>query len=256
MFASGVLAKDPERLLGATGDGDDFERELLGSLRGGAPPEGAKAEAWQKIGAQVAAVAMIGGTVGSVPPNAGAPGIATAVAKLSATKLALAVATAAVMLGGGAVVLHHRAPLRPVAAHTESPGPASNDAPGPGPAVVSAPLVVPVSTVHTASANPAGAPRATADSTGSNRLSAESALLTAARAELVSGDPRAAQATLARMQAEFPHGVLWQEREVLAIEALAADGKSEAAARRARAFIAAHPESPHSARLARFLEEP
>ncbi len=249
--------KDPERLLSATSDGDDFERELLGSLRGAAPPLGAKAEAWGKIGSQIAAAALVGGTVGSVPPNAGGTGIVTAMAKLSATKVALVIATTAVVLGGGAVVVHHRTSPRPVAAPSAIASPTVNDAPQLAPAGdVPSPVVVSASTAREGPANPPAAPRAAAEGTASNRLSAESALLTAARAELVGGDPRAAQATLARMQAEFPRGVLMQEREVLAIETLAADGKTEAAARRARAFIAAHPESPHSARLGRFLEEP
>jgi hypothetical protein len=86
-----------------------------------------------------------------------------------------------------------------------------------------------------------------------DHLRHESALLTRARAELRSGNPHAAQATLSRMQREFPAGALRQERDVLGIEALAAEGNTEAAARGARAFIVAHPESPHAATLHRFL---
>jgi hypothetical protein len=241
---------DPERLLTSTGD--DFERELLGSLRGGAPPAGAKDEAWQKIGSQIAAVAMIGSTVGSVPPNAGGTGLVTALAKASVTKIALAIAATAVVLGGGVVVARHRASPPPVSI-TTTVDPAADRAAALEPAPV---LTVPPVVVVSPSRGAAPTPRASADGTASARLAAESALLTAARAELVSGDPRAAQSTLTRMQTEFPHGVLSQEREVLAIEALAADGKADAAARRARAFIAAHPESPHSAQLGRFVEGP
>jgi len=50
--------------------------------------------------------------------------------------------------------------------------------------------------------------------------------------------------------------VLGQEREVLAIEVLAAQGNAAAAKRRAQAFIAAYPKSPHSATLARFVAAP
>ena len=85
------------------------------------------------------------------------------------------------------------------------------------------------------------------------RLRQESALLTRARAELRGGNARAAQATLARMQRAFGNGALGQERSVLNIEALAAEGNATAAARGARAFIAAHPESPHVVALRRFV---
>jgi outer membrane lipoprotein YfiO len=248
--------KDPERLLSVTGEGDELERELLGSLRGGAPPPGAKGEAWQKIGVQIAAVTLIGGTVGSAAAAPAGAGVATALATASATKLALVIAAAAVVLGGSAVVVHHRAASHAATVAIATASPAPTEAPELAPVGPMATALLPVPANRAAAANPAAPSRAAADGSGSARLTAESALLTAARAELRSGDAKAAQSTLARMQAEFPHGVLWQEREVLLIEALAADGKTELAARRARAFIAAHPESPHSTRLGRFLDTP
>ena len=175
--------KDPERLLSAAGDGDDFERELLGSLRGAAPPLGAKAEAWGKIGSQIAAAALVGGTVGSVPPNAGGTGIVTAMAKLSATKLALVIATAAVVLGGGAVVVHHRTSPRPVAAPSAIASPTVNDPPELVPAGDDrSPVVVSHPRRAEAGRIPGRAESGRRRGTGSDRLSAESALLTAARA--------------------------------------------------------------------------
>jgi hypothetical protein len=241
--------KDPERLLH---EGDDFERELLGSLRREAPPEGAKGEAWRRIGAQIAAVTVIGGATERAAASQ-ASGIATSLAKVSAAKLAIAIAGTALVLGGGAVVAHRRSanpPNEPVA--VASPGLPNAPAAARVPEVTVPPVVV-VSASPAATNRPASSSAAGAES---KRLSAESALLTAARAALLDGNPRAAQASLAQMQAEFPHGVLSQEREVLAVEALAAEGKTEAAARHARAFIAAHPESPHSAQLRRLLQEP
>ena len=85
-----------------------------------------------------------------------------------------------------------------------------------------------------------------------DQLSEESTLLERARAELRGGRPRAAEATLLRMQSRFPRGALTQEREVLLIQALAARGNSLAAERDARSFVAAHPESPHAVQLRRF----
>jgi TolA-binding protein len=85
-------------------------------------------------------------------------------------------------------------------------------------------------------------------------LKAESALLTDARAQLRSGNPAGAQASLDRLQAQFPKGMLTQEREVLAIEVLYARGNVDGAQRRAKAFVKQYPKSPHSAKLSRFLE--
>jgi len=87
-------------------------------------------------------------------------------------------------------------------------------------------------------------------------LSAESALLTQARAQLRNGDANAAEQLLRTLHKKFPKGMLRQEREVLAIEVLAARGNAGAAQRRARAFVLAHPESPHSAQLNRFADAP
>jgi len=83
-------------------------------------------------------------------------------------------------------------------------------------------------------------------------LKAESALLSKARAELRSGNAVGAQASLDKLQAQFPKGVLVQEREVLTIEVLHARGNVEGARRRAKAFLSAYPKSPHGQALARF----
>jgi hypothetical protein len=204
---------------------------------------------------------LLGGAVAGLLAGPVAHELAAAVAALTGLALvrrpALALAATAVVLGGGAaVVVHHRAASHAATTAIASPTPAVNEAPElatPGPGAAPLPIA---STSRAPSLSPVAPSRAPLEGTGSARLTAESALLTAARAELRNGDAKAAQSTLARMQAEFPHGVLWQEREVLAIEALAADGKTEVAARRARAFIAAHPESPHSSQLGRFLAAP
>lgn len=51
----------------------------------------------------------------------------------------------------------------------------------------------------------------------------------------------------------FAHGMLAQEREAIAIEALAALGKEASARARARTFFAAHPDSPHRSSVERAL---
>jgi hypothetical protein len=72
----------------------------------------------------------------------------------------------------------------------------------------------------------------------------EAALLEQARAALAS-DPARALALTRQHQARFPSGVLKQEREVIAIEALRRLGQSKAAAERAGSFEQAYPDSAH-----------
>ena len=61
-----------------------------------------------------------------------------------------------------------------------------------------------------------------------------------------SGD---ALSEIASYRAHYPRGVFLIEASVLEIEALAAGGQRGLAASRAQAFLAAHPDSPHAARL-------
>jgi len=61
--------------------------------------------------------------------------------------------------------------------------------------------------------------------------------------------PARSLALLARADREVGDGVLGRERETLRVEALAALGRTDEAARRARAFLAAHPGDPLEARV-------
>jgi hypothetical protein len=54
---------------------------------------------------------------------------------------------------------------------------------------------------------------------------------------------------IAHYRTQYPRGVFLIEASVLEIEALAANGERSLAAHRAQAFLAAHPDSPHAARL-------
>ena len=84
------------------------------------------------------------------------------------------------------------------------------------------------------------------------RLLEESRRLTEARDALRRGDASGALAQLAELQRAVPGGILGQEREALAIEALARSGRSSEAQARARAFLQAYPQSPHAARVEAF----
>lgn len=85
-------------------------------------------------------------------------------------------------------------------------------------------------------------------------LRAERDALTRARAALQSGDPVEAISILEAAERTIERPMLGQEREVLAIRALAAAGRADAAGTRARRFLAAFPDSPHGAAVRRFAE--
>jgi len=80
-------------------------------------------------------------------------------------------------------------------------------------------------------------------------LSVEAAMITRARAQLRGGDAPAALSTLSRLRSRARNGALGQERELLTIQALSALGQTEAARRRARAFVASYPDSPHASQV-------
>ena len=90
----------------------------------------------------------------------------------------------------------------------------------------------------------------------SDLLSLESRMLTDARAQLRGGDPRGALATLERLRARSPKGVLSQERDVLAIQIASALGDAATAKRKAKEFLDAYPESPHAQQLRRLATDP
>jgi hypothetical protein len=261
---------DPERLLSCSGS-DDLERELLASIQRIEPPANAQAEGWARLSAQIAAVALVGtahGTaaaasaaqVGSATAPAAASGASSgagllpAALKLMSSKLAVALAIGGVAVGASAVWVQvsqkHTVPT-PAAPVT------SNKAPEPVSVGLAAAIpAAPDQALQLLPDSDPGKQSPSADQQRKDMLSAESALLTQARAQLRNGDANAAQQLLRTLHKKFPKGMLRQEREVLAIEVLAARGNAAAAQRRARAFILAHPESPHSAQLSRFVDAP
>lgn len=85
-----------------------------------------------------------------------------------------------------------------------------------------------------------------------SQVRAELTLLEHARGELRAGRSDAAVATLASYSQRFPKGILALEAEVLRIEALAAAGKTQEAARRAQRVLERHPNSVVASRLKRF----
>ncbi len=267
---------DPQRLLSNISDADDLERELLGSIQRVEPAAGAKDEAWARLSLQIAAVALVGtahGSAAAASAGAAAPGAAAPIAvapaaaapsgfaplalKLLGSKLGLGLALASSAVGASAVWVHfhHGTSATPAAQSTVTIAalqPRASEAEA-TPAAEAPPVA---ELVPLPAATPDAPLKTGVEQARKDRLSAESALLTRARAQLRHGDALAAQQTLDQLRTKFPRGVLGQEREVLAIEVLAARGNGDAARKRARAFIAAYPKSPHSAQLSRFADAP
>jgi hypothetical protein len=243
---------DQPRLLGPNG-GDELERELLGSLRDVSPPRSAKGETWNRLAVQVAAVATIGTTSAALHAVArSGTGAALQATKLFTAKVLAGVALAGSMTVGGGWWLHQRA-------NAISQTPALRVAP-PAPSPAPAPPLEAREPLAPAPVPPAEpverAPRTVEGRSRSDLLALESRMLTDARAQLRSGDARAALATLERLRARSPKGVLTQERDVLAIQIASALGDTAIAKRKARAFLDAYPESPHAPQLRRLSADP
>ena len=83
----------------------------------------------------------------------------------------------------------------------------------------------------------------------------ELAAINSARAALVAKNPNAALAELDRYERTYPNQSFGLPAQLLRIEALAVSGRPRAAKELAFAFVAAHPESPHAARLGAFVAE-
>lgn len=261
---------DPQRMLSNLSDADDVERELLGSIQRLDPPDGARSEAWARLSVQIAAVALVStahGSAAAAAKIAGAPGaagvsgaaqgLARLAAKLFGSKAVVALVVACTAVGTFASWLHFQGAEPPgvVAAKLQSVS-AAPVSPLALAIAQRAPFVPASEPRPTAIVVPDSSVRPNNEKYPQDRLSAESALLAQARAELRNGDTSAAARSLNRLRTGFPKGVLGQEREVLAIEVLAAQGNTDAARRRAKSFISAYPKSPHSAQLGRFSDAP
>jgi hypothetical protein len=223
---------DPKRW-SELGESSDEERQLLLAGQAARMPEGERRALWAGIALSVIAAA---------PPAAASPGTVKAASGLSASLTKGLIFLAAVSgLTLGALRLWPRDephPTKPVevrAATSASPAPS-----------VAAATVAPIETppapvvvVPPVDAKPRAAP--------SSQLREESGALLEARSALRGGDAARSLALLEQARLRYPRGALGQEREALTIQALAQSGERAAAARRARAFLVAHPQSPYAA---------
>ena len=209
----------------------------------------------RKAGADVgtdAQVARLAERLGPLLAPVGAAVPVAAASKASGIKLGL-LGAALIVAGGGAWLLS-ASPSSPPSPAPSAQRPSLQVSPKPSPVV---PAVPPAA--ENAPAAPEPAPAAALDSapvaaklpekpTPPARLS-EAELLEQARAAL-RADPARALQRANEHAARFPRGVLVQEREVLAIQALRKLGRSADADRRAAAFVKAFPGSAFARQLA------
>ncbi len=187
--------------------------------------------------ALVAQPASDGGGSGGVP-KASAPAAATnAAVSVKVAALVAATALTVGVLAGRATVPVASTPPQPVGASASAtPAPALPPPP-------SAALQMPLAPTSSASAARVLPSAATSAAVPQGTLAQERELVEGARAALTRGRPGDALAATDRHAQLFPRGRLAEEREVLAITALASLGRvPEAEARRTR-FLRAYPDS-------------
>lgn len=193
-----------------------------------------------------AAAASATALSGSVAGSAGTVS-AVAVGGVKAAigvKLAIGIAAAASLIGGSVYLA-----TRPASVPPQEVAPSATIqvvAPVETPKIVETVAELPrVQPIAPPTAKPTVAPSASADP--KSAVKAEMSQYAEIRAAL--GDPARALALANEGHAKFPRGVFWQEREVVAIQALQRLGRADEAKRRSDAFVAAHPESVYAETL-------
>jgi TolA-binding protein len=234
-----------------TSNADDFERALVNAGRRDQMPAERKA----------ALAALLGAS--TLPIGATATG-KSAVSKALLAKWVLGVVAAgAVGVGAWSAMSPPRpteaaTPVLPSA--TSAPLPSSPPAEVPSPQVPGvvasslpdAPITSPT-VVHPPRPLVSAAPSAIAPRTPNlaprPSLGEELGAIDRARSALASGNTAEATRALDAYDATFPDGALADEAEVLRIDLLVRKGDRAGARSAARSFLAAHPQSPHAARL-------
>ncbi len=223
------------------------ERELLRRMNAEQPPAGSVDRGWAVLAAEIAVLPVIDPSAAG--PAAGAGTAASSVASTGLlTKLVVGMALAGGAIWGGTTLLkpdQARAPRDQRPAVTSAlPQPAAVTPP-------STPAEVIEEAPPSSEAQPSGVGRPSSSTT---TLAEEGRLLAKAHQLVQAGQGQEALEVLRTSATRFPRSVLYQEREVLTIEALGATGAFGAAKARAERFVKRYPKSPHSGRLQRFVE--
>jgi hypothetical protein len=233
-------------------DGDPalrVERSLLKRLNEQAPPTGSVDQGWAALTAEIPALHGAG-LPGTSPVHAAhaAAHAAGSTGFVPVAKVVAGVAIAGGALWGGSALLTPEStspsPHHELVVPSEAPPPPRAREPE---AVADAPVDEP----RVKPELPASPARPASSAT---TLVEEGRLLAKAHELVQSGRSREGLEVLRLSQTRYPRSVLYQEREVLTIEALDATGATGAAKQRAERFLKRYPTSPHAGRLQRFVE--
>jgi len=227
------VSSDPQRLFEAGSEAPEELRELLRRGRQDLPGRAELGRLEAKL------LPIFAAPAGAAPaPSAGSEVAAAS----SGAKLAAGALVVAALIGGGAYVAlrgssHPSSPL-PVQPKESTSQPELQPQPLAPTAAPAAPAVnEPAAPVEPSEPRPA---RTAPSAAGPNEVQ----LLEQARTALGS-DPGRALALAQEHKRRFPKGALAQEREVIAIEALARLGDSDQARKRAKEFEDHYPNSAH-----------
>jgi hypothetical protein len=243
----------------------ELERTLLGSAEADGPTPAETERAWREFRASAGALAALS----SSPPTPSAPLSSSPTPNARRAWFTAPRARALQWLsigaiGGGSLVAFWR-PLEP-SAEPPPPLPVTLVMPAPGelaPDAESGPAAsLPAPPAAPLRARPAGPPprsphpRRTAASPASGRAAAsvshlarEVAALDAARTALAIGANAEVLQQIEEYHRQFPGGALAADADVVAIEALAAEGNPVALARAVQRFLRHYPRDPHVARV-------
>ncbi len=236
--------QDPPRL-SELGEGSPELRQLFRSAREDVPSATRLEGLWARL---EPLPGPISGT-SPVPPAAPPPPAVTTPSGAGAGKV-LAFLAALGAAGVAAYFLSRPSPVAPPAPQKPTPAVTPDQAVAPRPTTVQAtapteaPEVPSTNSVAPTRAEPRAAQSPASTKATSNDAAAEAALLERAR-EAISSDPKRALALTREHARRFPKGILTQEREVIAIDALKRLGKSSEAESRADQFKKTYPGSAH-----------
>lgn len=247
---------DPPRL---RSEAASLEGLLLRSSRDLEPPASAEEEVWRRVQIVTAAGAVAGATGLAASTAAAGSKVLGKTLWLSVLKWSAVVALGLPAAGGATRwVVHREATSTVQVASTPKSEPlAKASTLPPVESTPSMPVVLPtVTPTAMARLDVRSTPRAHGASGASgppkdvpSALNRESRSLGAARAKFAAGDPRGALDDVTRLGVDFPHGRLAQEREVLAIDCLAAVSDGDGARARAIAFVNRFGQSPYLAHV-------
>ena len=256
---------DPVRLIADPGR-PESERALLQLGADIAPPRDAEARVWLALVGAIGVPAAAGAADTSTQTTSTTTTTTAAKAKagLTGVKIAAIVATLAALtalaalgsyLVGAVKDARPQAPVAtaPAAATPSQPAAAAvappEDAPPPTEIVPARPAPGTRRPPRDQLRPRAAAGPSTTAPSPATRLREETTLIRDARQALRAGDAARALRILDECRRLFPAGVLQQERERLAIEALIKDGRAAEASARAAAFLRKYPDSPHAGEI-------